>query len=81
MDMRLCRKCGELKPQGEFYVCHGYRENTCKACRKKESAEYFRANRDRINARRRENYANCESVRRRYREYGIRRKIEAVRSL
>ncbi len=81
MDMRLCRKCGEVKPPDAFYVCHGYRENTCKDCRKAASSEYFRENRERINAQRRENYANCESIRNRYRGYYRKRKLEAVRSL
>ena len=81
MDMRKCVKCGEVKPLDAFYLSNGYREHKCKECRKAASTEYFKAHRDRINAQRRENYANCPRIRAYYRERNIRRKLEEARSL
>jgi hypothetical protein len=37
--MRTCKKCGETKPEEEFYRGKGY---TCNECRKKYLAEYNR---------------------------------------
>ncbi|MCP4570358.1 MAG: hypothetical protein GY841_22480 [FCB group bacterium] len=48
--MKTCTKCGEEKPLGEFYKG----ENQCKVCKAEYNFKYYRANREKAAARKRE---------------------------
>ena len=80
-EVKKCRKCQEEKPLAEFYVRDGRRENTCRACKSAKSAEYYRLNKDRINARRRAKYASTPRIRAYYHERYIQSKIAKLRAL
>lgn len=52
-----CSRCDERKPKAEFRIRFGAPDSWCKACHVQANREWRDANRDAINARRRERYA------------------------
>ena len=67
---KTCTKCEETKPVTEFYVLrprkyggHSYR-SSCKQCDSKGAMAWTEKNRDKVNARRREQYHNSERAQR-----------------
>lgn len=56
-QVKTCAKCGETKPVVEFHKhqsCAGGLRPDCKSCRKREAAEYYIENKERILKRNRE---------------------------
>lgn len=64
MRTHTCRKCGETKPEREFYVVRGYRCSPCKACTRKTTARYREAHREELRAKHRADYWAVGKIRR-----------------
>lgn len=56
MKTHTCRKCGETKPECEFYLVRGLVCSPCKACARAVAARYRETHRDEIRAKQREDY-------------------------
>jgi hypothetical protein len=66
-DYKRCLRCGETKPLDGFQLTTrnpGGHDRWCKPCRNLSNKEYRAAHRDRINAKRREDWANKPEQRR-----------------